>query len=1798
MIGGCRVAAGRALVVIALGIALYGLVAPRFGDPPAAAQEGSVPARPTGLTVTSVSHNFVELSWDAPGDPSITHYELLRRDPAVHALGEFETVDAGTGSNATSYSDDSVAPEQSYIYRVKAVNPHGSSEQSGYARANTSTAPAIGKSQAGNGGGPTLEDLADARTGEGAGSGGVPTTVEADTTAPAIEAVAITSTPGTYAALDAIEVTVTLTEPVLVTGMPEFTIEVGVENREATYRSSSGAELVFVYQVADGDRDTYGLTIRADSLSLAGGTIRDSAGNDALLSHEGLPPNRGHKVDGVKPVLSATDGATANGLTLILTYNEPLDADSLPAGSAFVVSVEGTPRQVTVAEVSDRAVRGNVVRLTLASTLKVGQSLTVTYTPGSTPIRDAAGNPAGALTGRDVRNKTRLGILLITADDLNWDSVGVYGSPVDGATPEIDQLAAEGLLFNRAHVTISVCTPNRSVLLTGRYPHLSGGEGFHKLRRRNVPLLPELLRTDGYVVGVLGKLAHTRPYHSLLWDFEISEELGRGRNPEAYKQYAKSFVEYATDEDSPFFLMANSSDPHRPFYGNDPIGYYFGEFPAMAPSRVFLPEEVVVPGFLPDLPNVRLEIARYHSSVRRLDDTVGRLLDALDEAGVMENTLVIFLSDNGMSMPFSKANVYRDSTRIPWIVRWPGVTQPGSVDSEHFISSIDLLPTILDATGVDVPERVNGTTFLPLLRGESQDNRELVFTQFYETSARLEYPMRSVQNGQFGYIFNAWSNGTKEFRSESQTGLSWKAMEEAGASDADLAARVELFSHRVPQELYDYDNDPHALNNLIDDPDYADELHALRVSLEEWMVQTRDPVRSKFRQHFSSVVITGEAAVPYVEHGTGAVHTYSADDPQGDPTVWSLSGVDAAQLEVSEGGVLSFQSPPDYGSPTDADGDNNYKVTVVASYRGLQGALNVTVTVQVNEPPDISFVETSGVAVGDNELFVDENYSGTLAAFRASDPEQKRGLAYEWSVGGTDGLDFAITGHGVLSFVATPDHERPADFDKDNVYDITVVAVDSDSLRSTVAMAVTVREVNEPPTISGNRVPAVEEEGSLFVGVYTVTDQDDTRIAWLPLDGADKDKFHLNESNGRLEFKTAPDYEDPSHSNVYVVTLSASAGPATATFTVTVTVTNKDEGGTLSLSSPQPQVDADYSATLGDADGVRSTTWTWGRSQNLSGPWAAISAAPAGSTTTSVYTPVADDVGYYLRVTADYTDGHARNKRLFVTAGPVAPPAVTGGGSGGGSGGGPTPSAVEFEWNVTRDIEELASGHNAPTGAWSDGARVWLLQNGSGADDAVYAYDLATGERVTDREFDLDDTNRAPRGVWSDGETAFWVSDSGQDRLFAYDLKTGERDEEREIVLANGNRDARAIWSDGETVWVLNANPSLFVYDITSRELLGEYELADANSGPHGLWSDGVTVWVSDHAAKRLFAYRLPQRGALGAEDKALERIRAEEFSELSGAGNNSPRGIWSDSAVMYVADESDGRVYTYNMPDAIDARLASLALSGVDIGDFDPAVTEYAGVPDDGVTQTTVAAEPVQSGATVTTEPADADEVAEGHQVVLEGVAEVAVTVTSPDGSREQVYRVQLGDAGPSASCLRGAVSVGFNLVVYEGGSIEDLVACAEGRHVTALYSLHEGEYVSYILGAPEFVNRTFSGLFTAGVPALTALTARSEGPPTAAPAAAAPPTGGAVDVEAWPACLRGEIAASFSLVLYAGGTVDDLAACAESLHVTALYAVHEGMWVSYILGAPDFVNRGFSALFPDGLATATPLVVRSEGE
>ena len=458
----------------------------------------------------------------------------------------------------------------------------------------------------------------------------------------------------------------------------------------------------------------------------------------------------------------------------------------------------------------------------------------------------------------------RLNILLITADDLNFDSLGLTGSKTPDVSPNIDRLAAEGMFFKRAHVTVAVCQPSRETLMTGRYPHRSGATGFYPVRKE-VPTLMESLQAAGYMQGILGKVKHLAPPEKFPWDFQHDQaELGMGRSPAIYYKYAREFFGNARQAGKPFFLMANSHDPHRPWAGsyaeksqNATRGAASmpdakaGELPkGVYPpaSRYYRPDEVAIPGFLPDLPQVRQDVAEYYSSAHRCDETVGAVLRALKESGLEGDTLVMFLSDNGISMPFAKSNCYLASTHTPWIVRWPGKVAPGGVNEEDFISGIDFMPTILQAAGLALPDGMDGRSFMPLLSGGRQDKRDHVFTVYNDTSGKRSYPMRCLQTARFGYIYNAWSDGKAAYVVESSDSPTVKAMRLSAATQKAMAERVELLDHRVPEELYDLQADPDALHNLIADGAHKEQAAKMRQYLLAWMESTADPLLEAYRK--------------------------------------------------------------------------------------------------------------------------------------------------------------------------------------------------------------------------------------------------------------------------------------------------------------------------------------------------------------------------------------------------------------------------------------------------------------------------------------------------------------------------------------------------------------------------------------------------------------------------------------------------------------------------------------------------------------------------------------------------------------------------------------------------------------------------------------------------------------------------------------------------------------------------------------------------------------------------------------
>ncbi|MFZ9091298.1 MAG: sulfatase, partial [Planctomycetaceae bacterium] len=388
--------------------------------------------------------------------------------------------------------------------------------------------------------------------------------------------------------------------------------------------------------------------------------------------------------------------------------------------------------------------------------------------------------------GPQVIAEQRPNILFVTVDDMNCDSVGVFGCSLPNTTPAIDAFAESSLKFLHAHVQVGNCMPSRNVMFSGLFPHTNRVEGFYQIKDPHYPVLCQLMQQAGYYTAIRGKATHSTPYHPFPWDAELIAEDGSKFAPKDVASYytsTKAGIAASRKANKPFFLSINISDPHKPFWGQGAE--------TDRPSRVFTATEVPVPGYLVDTPAVRDELALYYSTVRRADDCFGNVMRALNESGLQDQTIVIFLSDHGMPLPFAKTQLYHHSTHTPFLLRWPGVTMPGSTNRSEMISCIDVLPTLLDVIGEESPDHLQGSSFLPLLHGHSQPQREFVFKEYNQNSGGACHPIRAVQSKRYLYLWNPWSDGQRIFRSATQGTVTYKQMQQLAKTDPAVAARLQ-----------------------------------------------------------------------------------------------------------------------------------------------------------------------------------------------------------------------------------------------------------------------------------------------------------------------------------------------------------------------------------------------------------------------------------------------------------------------------------------------------------------------------------------------------------------------------------------------------------------------------------------------------------------------------------------------------------------------------------------------------------------------------------------------------------------------------------------------------------------------------------------------------------------------------------------------------------------------------------------------------------------------------------------------
>ncbi len=428
-------------------------------------------------------------------------------------------------------------------------------------------------------------------------------------------------------------------------------------------------------------------------------------------------------------------------------------------------------------------------------------------------------------------------VLLLIGDDLGRQ-LGGYGDP-DAMTPNIDRLAAEGVRFSHAFAAVSSCSPSRSTIYTGQFVHTNGQYGLahaahHGRTHEGIKSIPSYLNEAGYRTGIIAKL-HVEPASV----YPFTDNLGgEGRNVSDLAARARKF--FADCGEKPFFLAIGYTAPHRGKQGFDNGENRPGVVPA-----VFDPAKLAVPGFLPDLPEVREDLADYHQSVNRLDQGVGMILKVLEESGQAGRTLVIFLSDNGLPFPGGKTELYDPGIHLPLIVRSPPGTKRGIVNAA-MVSWVDLLPTVLDWAGVKPPKGLPGRSFLPVLEQEKPEGWDEIHASHIYHEIPMYYPMRAVRTRTHKLIRNLAHELPAPVASDLTKGASWQAIWKRRVTH--LGGRtMDAYVHRPLEELYDLDKDPLETKNLAADPASAAVLADLRRRMETWREATKDPWLEKER---------------------------------------------------------------------------------------------------------------------------------------------------------------------------------------------------------------------------------------------------------------------------------------------------------------------------------------------------------------------------------------------------------------------------------------------------------------------------------------------------------------------------------------------------------------------------------------------------------------------------------------------------------------------------------------------------------------------------------------------------------------------------------------------------------------------------------------------------------------------------------------------------------------------------------------------------------------------------------------
>lgn len=436
--------------------------------------------------------------------------------------------------------------------------------------------------------------------------------------------------------------------------------------------------------------------------------------------------------------------------------------------------------------------------------------------------------PLSALDAANGSGPARPNFLLIIADDLNWRDLGCTGSP-DVKSPHIDGLAREGMTLHGMFTPAPTCSPTRHALYTGLFPVRSGAYPNHTMVDKTTHSVFTYLTALGYRVGLQAK-EHVSPKSSFPYEY-ISADAD---DSDAFRRFI------ARDKQQPWLAVFASHDPHGPW--------------TRGPQDLYDPAKITVPPYLHDNATTRKLLAAYFAEITQLDLQVGACLKAVDDSGQRDNTLVLFVSEQGSSFPYGgKWSLYDNGIRIAAFARWPGHIQAGSA-SRALMQYVDVPPTFIAAAGGD-PAAIDtgcpdadgnrgfdGRSFLDVLLGRSEQLRDYVFAQHTTVGIigyQEPYPIRAVRDARYKLIRNLAPQNTYSIGGihKGEPITSWQA---DARNDPQLAARIQWLFKRPAEELYDLDADPLERKNLASDPQYGEIKTRLGKELDAWMQQQKD----------------------------------------------------------------------------------------------------------------------------------------------------------------------------------------------------------------------------------------------------------------------------------------------------------------------------------------------------------------------------------------------------------------------------------------------------------------------------------------------------------------------------------------------------------------------------------------------------------------------------------------------------------------------------------------------------------------------------------------------------------------------------------------------------------------------------------------------------------------------------------------------------------------------------------------------------------------------------------------------